>query len=252
MQPNYPVRKSIFMIKYHKLIILTAFMALSAPTALASMSYKDYAAALKAADQAVKEKKTRLQNTSGALSSALLRQLFGRYYEVDDSWDVAAVQIDNPMARMTQDEDQLKSPAGRVGIFHYRVAQVKTGPRPEVVIEVTQREAQGIALVDPKVERLTLRMNDRLLQSEKVYSFQGIENPVAVSPQGLRSRITSLELFPLDVPEVATGSPKRLSALPEFPVELQKVLTGMGLRSDLGVDLAKSKWFDVDDFLAAL
>ena len=213
-------------------------------TSSISSSREAYISALKLADQKVKRLKEHASGDPNAISSAVLRALFGRYYQVGDRWDVAALRFDHSVMRMTSDPEQLKTSGDVVALFHYEVIKVKTGMSPQVVIKVTQVESNGIPILDPKVTELTLTMNDQLVQSDKAYLFKGASQPVKVSPDGIRSRITPLELFPLDVPDVVTAERQDAISLPELPGKLQSVAAQAGFKPDF----AKSSWFEQDDF----
>ncbi len=69
----------------------------------ADMSDEEYQAALKVAQKKVARQKSLNSQSANALSSSLIRTLFGRYYQVGDNWDVAAWTFDNTTARMTSD-----------------------------------------------------------------------------------------------------------------------------------------------------
>jgi hypothetical protein len=112
------------------------------------------------------------------------------------------------------------------------------------VISVRQTSDFGMTPVDPKVEELTLTMSDRFVQTEKVYQIKGSDKPVKVSPDGLRSRITPLELFALDVPDIATAVHNTPSAMPELPGAVQTVAT----RAGYNPVLSQSTWLDQEDF----
>lgn len=195
-----------------------------------------------AQSKVLRVKKARL--AAASLSSPIIKSIFGRYYRAGDSWDVAAFQFMNPMARMTSDPAHLKMEITRSGIFHYEVVSVKNDASPEVVMRVTQRSAFGLAPVDPRVQTVTLTMNDQMLQTRKSYQLVGNSRPVAASPNGIHSSISPLELFPLDVPEILTASRTQATALPELPPEAQAIARKSGYQPDL----AHSSWFEQDDF----
>ena len=210
----------------------------------ASMSQDEYFAALKIAEKKVQRTQAMRTASANALSSSLLRSLFGRYYQVGDQWDVAAWRFDNPMSRKIGEGDLLKTKAVQGGIFRYEVVQVKNGANPQVNLKVTQLTEQGMVPVDPRVERLSLTMNDKLMQSDKTYYFKGRAEGVKVSADGLRSGVTTLELFPLDVPEVSTAEKETATAMPELPENVRSVAEKAGYKPDLG----RSLWFEQDDF----
>lgn len=217
------------------------------------MSDADYQAALKLAQKKVMRLKkwntltaSLTDSSANALSSSLIRNLFGREYRVGDSWDVASWTFEKTMARMTTDPAHLEERGGRGGVFHYEVISVKTTPEPEVIIQVTQLEQYGIKKADARVRSLHLLMNDRMLQSHKTYQIEdhaGRPHAISVSPDGVHSAITTLELFPLDVPELNTASGPT-QQLPTLPDGLKSVAAQAGFHPDP----AKSRSFDQDDF----
>lgn len=231
-----------------------AFPGIFPAISRADMSDADYQAALKLVQKkALRLKKWNTLSASvsspsgNALSSSLIRNLFGRMYRVGDQWDVAAWSFENTMARMTTDPTHLESKGGHGGIFHYEVTSVKTSPEPEVIILVTQLEEFGLKKPDARVRSLNLLMNDRMLQSRKTYRIEDREgkvHAVSVSPEGIHSSITRLELFPLDVPELLTADSRSTQAMPTLPEGLQAIASQASYHP--GVD--KSLSFDQDDF----
>ncbi|MBC7693268.1 MAG: hypothetical protein H7222_16005 [Methylotenera sp.] len=214
----------------------SAFAADSA----ASASEASYYDSLKIANSYVQKKKEQA-GSANALSTSMVKALFGRFYQVGDAWDVAAVRFDSGMARKSAAPSQLR--ADTVGIFHYKVIRIKTGSLPEAVVEVTQREAYGAKVVDPQVKTLTLTMSDQLKESTKKYVTQSGET-LHASPQGIKTSVSALELFPLDVPDVATADRAETAISPELPVALKKIATQVGYRPDL----SRSSFYDQDDF----
>ena len=213
----------------------------------AAMPEKDYMEALKLAEQKVlREKAAQLAISSspGALSSTVIGSLYGHYYEKGDQWNVAAFLFDQTEARKISDPDYLKTKIKIGGIFHYEVDSVQTGAKPQVVLKVTQLSAYGLKPVDPHVESLSLTMNDQISQSEKAYSIQGASEPVKVSPEGIHSAITLLELFPLDVPELLAAKRGTLPSLPQLPDAAGDFAKQVGFKPDL----SQSAWYEQDDF----
>jgi hypothetical protein len=231
------------------LAFIAVFSVILPSMAHADMSDADYQAALRIAEKKVARTRSLNSQSSNALSSSLIRSMYGRYYQVGDNWDVVAWSYDNTMARMTSDPASLQMKGGRGGVFHYEVKSVKGGIKPEVVIEVTQREELGLRKPDAKVQRLTLTMNDQMTQSLKSYTMTdgqngGTARDVRVPPVGMRSSATPLELFPLDVPELITAESKPAESLPALPEKLQSVAAQASYKPDL----AKGLWFEQDDF----
>jgi hypothetical protein len=228
-----------------KTIVASVVLILFAPAlSHANMSDAEYIAALKTAQQKIERERAANAahadgNNSNALSSSLLTKLMGRYYRVGDKWEVAAWNFDNAAMRRTDQPEYLTSKPRRGGVFRYEVVDVRTGAEPQAVIQVTQLNAHGLKPVDGKVERLILTMNDRMLQSEKAYQIAG--RITRVSPNGIRSSLTPLELYPLDVPELVTAIQLEPEKMPELPPEIARVV---GSRKP---DLSQSLWFEQDD-----
>ncbi len=210
---------------------------------LASMPEKDYKAALQVAEAKVVKKASAL-NQAQALSASMIKQLFGRYYQVGDSWDVAAWPMNHATMRMTSDPVQLQNKLGKGGLFHYEVVEVKSGTVPQVILQVTQVQSNDFTIVDPKITRLMLTMNDQFAQSKKVYFFQNQTSGVEVSPEGVHSRVTSLELFPLDVPDVVTADRHTHPSLPTLPPQVLPFAERIHFKPNLSHCL----WFEQDDF----
>lgn len=206
------------------------------------MSEKDYKNALKLAE--AKVLRTRNASAASALSSPIIRAYFGRYYRVGDSWDVASWEVKNPMMSMTPIPENPVTKTGHGGVFHYEVKEVRSGVTPEVVIAVTQLSDLGMTPVDPKVAELTLTMSDRYVQTEKSYRMRGQADAVRVSPHGIHTRVTLLEIYALDVPEIETAERNTPSALPDLPSAVQAIAS----RTSYHPDLSRSTWLEQDDF----
>src|SRR4051812_35055535 len=83
----------------------------SSNLSIASMPDHEYKRALQIAEK----KALRLSaaaNNSGALSSSLLKVLFGRYYQVGDQWEVAAWQLQHNMMRRTSEPGATRDKLG--------------------------------------------------------------------------------------------------------------------------------------------
>jgi hypothetical protein len=206
------------------------------------MTEQDYKNALKIVSEKVA--RTQQAGSANALSSPIIKAYFGRYYRVGDSWDVAAWEIKNPMLSYAPIAENQSPKVGKGGIFHYEVKEVRNGTTPQVVISVKQTSEFGMTPVDPKVEELTLTMSDRFVQTEKAYRLKGSAEAVKVSPDGLHSRITPIELYALDVPEIATAIKNTPSSLPELPAAVQSVASRAGYQPVLN----QSTWLEQDDF----
>jgi hypothetical protein len=207
-----------------------------------AMSEKDYKNALKIVSEKIA--RTRETVSASALSSPIIKAYFGRYYRVGDSWDVASWELKNPLMSLAPMGENHLPKVGRGGIFHYQVKEVRNGATPQVVISVQQISDFGMTPVDPQVEELTLTMSDRFVQTEKAYRLKGGTEPVKVSPDGLHSRITPIELYALDVPEIATAVKNTPTSLPELPAAVQTVADRAGYHPAL----SQCTWLEQDDF----
>ena len=206
--------------------------------------YQDYQTALKIADQHVQRKKANSSvPLAGALSSTRVKSVRGKYYEVGETWEVAAYQFESTQMRVVPSADQGREKNGLVGIFRYRVKEVKTGQNPRVVFEVTQLEKLGHKTIDPIVETLVLTMDEQSAQSAKSYVMKNLGAPVGVSAQGIRAKISPLELFPLDIPDVETAEAKKISQLPPLPEGLKAIAS----ESSFSPNISNSVWFEQDD-----
>jgi hypothetical protein len=177
-----------------------------------------------------------------SLSAVTPNEILGRPMRVGDTWDVAMVRTQSTMMRMTTDPRHLKTPRSRVALFRYTVKDVQSSG--ETTIDVTQLREEGFKPVDSRIEHLTLKMNDKTVQTEKKYFARGSEHPIPVAPDGLRSAMTPLELYPLDVPEILSAEKKAPATFPQLPEELALLRKS---RASV-VDLSKSIWFEQDDF----
>lgn len=212
----------------------------------------DYLQALKIANAKIERTQQRVAHPgtgraaviASALTSAMPERLSLKPYQVGETWEVAAWQADPTAMRMTSDPRHLESGKGRVGIFKYRVAEVKESPTRQVVFEITQRDAHGQTVVDPQVDRITLTMNETYEQARKSYAMKNHPDPIHVAPSGLRSAMTRLELFPLDIPEVITAEASQPKSLPELPEALREIAR----QSEFKPDLGRSVWYSQDDF----
>ena len=217
-------------------------------TALGAMPEAEYKAALQFADKKVQKQKA-LTVGPNALSEKLiartwLKELLGSPYKIGDHWDVAAWQINRSSARMTGDPTQLLPEISNFGIFHYEVVNVKSGDSPTVTLKITQTDTPQSRPVDSRITSLDLTMTDEFNQIEKSYFFKGHASGVRVSPEGIRSGMTTLELFPLDIPEITSADRKRAKAIPQLPEKIQSYANQIQLKPDL----SKSAWFEQDDF----
>ncbi|MFL5812493.1 MAG: hypothetical protein ACJ763_02855 [Bdellovibrionia bacterium] len=228
--------------KSYKGLLCSSLVMLVASSSTFGMTEQDYKNALKIVSEKVA--RTQQSGSANALSSPIIKAYFGRYYKVGDSWDVASWEIKNPMLSYAPIAEGQSPKVGKGGVFHYEVKEVRNGTTPQVVISVKQISDFGMTPVDPKVEELTLTMSDRLVQTEKAYRLKGSAEAVKVSPDGLHSRITPIELYALDVPEIATAIKNTPSSLPELPATVQSVASRAGYQPVLN----QSTWLEQDDF----
>jgi len=168
---------------------------------------------------------------------------FGRNYQVGDTWRVAALQTPSSIMRMTSNPKHLQLLNGRIGIFRYRVVTVSDGTQPEFTLEVTQESGEKSS-IDSRVESLTLKLSHNSVQTLKEYRFRGVNHPIRVAPDALRSAITPLEMYPLDVPEIFTAEKTVAQSFPNLPTSLKKIHSQQSHR----IDLKQSSWFEQDDF----
>jgi len=222
--------------------LLTSTLGLLSP-AWASMPEDQYLAALKIAEKKVQRQKL-AQANAGALSSAVVRTLLGRQYEVGDQWEVMAWKFQPNMMRKSGlhagSASQISAPA----LFKYEVVQVRSGAMPEITLKITQLESNGLKAADPKIESLSLVFNDSFAQTQKAYRLQGQSGSVRVSPTGIHSSLTPLELYPLDVPELLTAERQAAAELPALPPSIAEQAKKAGYLPDL----SQSSWFEQDDF----
>ena len=208
-------------------------------SAYAYENYTDYLAALKVADRYVQKKKQASVNRMGALSTSPVSELFGRYYQEGDSWDVAAVRIDPNMAPGA-DGDKISPPA----IFHYQVTRVSTGWSSGIEIHVTQIEQFGAKVVDAKVKEIVLLLNGKFQEQSKKYIMNGTNQPVVGSVDGMGGNFSGLEFFPLDIFDIATADKSQPTVLPEIPLPLSKISAQTAFK----IDASRSRLFDQEDF----
>jgi hypothetical protein len=235
-------KNNSFTVRFMSYLTVGAASVALLPSLCQAMSYQDYKDALKIVQ--AKIDRTRSANSASALSSPIIKAYFGRYYRVGDAWDVASWELKNPMMSLTPVSENTTVKTGRGGIFHYEVKDVRNGASPQVVISVRQISEFGMGPVDPKVQELTLTMSDRFVQTEKAYRIKGKAKPIQVSPNGIHTDISPLELFALDVPEIASAVKHTPSSMPELPAAAQTVATQAGYHPDL----SQSTWLDQDDF----
>lgn len=176
------------------------------------------------------------------ISSEILTRITGRGYQVGDHWEVAAVRIENPMARMISDPDRLQPSYSAAAFFRYTVREAENAPGGKLVVTVEQIATPSAPIIDPKVSAVILTLASDSTQTRKEYQIG--RKIVSVSPEGVRSPITSLEFYPLDLPEIRTAEALSGRSMPELPARLQQAVAGRVAN----VDSASAIWFEQDDF----
>ena len=212
------------------------------------MSPENYLAALTIAEKNVKHQKSIASYASGSRLQEKIRNFVGvGGYRVGDSWDIAAYYAQSAQMRMMSPDPTHPAPKGLAGLFRYEVVEVEPSA---ISVAVTQLSEDGIRIVDPRIEKVLFRFDGGMHQLSKEYVFRKDlktdGEPVAVSPNGLRSRMTQLELFALDVPELGAADKSTLKAesLPQLPHELAKVAERSGWKARVRAAAAMEQ----DDF----
>ena len=229
--------------------IITLLSFSSASPTLAAMPEKDYRDALQVAEKNILRKHqppggsknlSASALSTSALSASTLKMLFGRFYQVGDSWDIAAWIFRNSEMRKTSDPEHTEKKLGPGGSFHYEVIRIRSGTEPEVDFKVTQIPSNDFNPVDPRVSQLNLTMRltaqDQLIQAHKTYSF--------LNPDIRNNDQTPLQLFPLDIPETLNADPLPKASEPQLPFEIQRIAHKLGFQPSL----SESTEFRQDDF----
>lgn len=214
----------------------------------------DYARALRIAQRHV-ERKRNVQNALSpqsevaAVANRPMRgaadayaRFRGSEYRVGDTWTVAAQQALPTAMRRTSEPGLLEPSLGPVVLFRYRVVALE----PNLRLEITQAEQPGTAPADARVEKITIEVNAATEQVSKSYHFRGKQRPAKVSPEGIRSRVSPLELYPLDVPEILTAEISDAKEFPSVPPRLRDTATRLG--ASLSPPSREAKWMEQDDF----
>ncbi len=251
--------------KIRKITAAAAFglvaILIGAQATYASLSEDDYFKSLRIADQYVRKLKDRNAADTPAGASGLearaprrsdLRSLQGRSYRVGDQWEVIAWRSDKmQVAAMMSSPSDHPPLRQEMAAFRYTVVSVADGASGVAEIRIEPIEAYGLALFDPRVKSVTIRTDVKLSQYTKTYVFSvpGVmgmkkEVTVPVSADGIRSGITPLELFPIDMPRLEMGDGSRVTKVPELPPVLLPIAKSSGykLRADEG------SWFEETDF----
>ncbi len=232
--------------------LLVLFLTLFGPsfqTTLAAMPASLYQDALSAAERKssrinhVQQSESFNSNNSenaftSSTSTLAIKNLYGRYYSIGDHWDVYAWQLNHstfPLKRTPLDQNEV----GEGGLFHYEVVQLKNGIFPQIIVKITQKEA-----IDSRISQLMITFTDQFVQTEKIYHFKGSDQGIPVIANGIRSRISPFELYPLDVPDIETAEQSVPKTLPQLPLQIRKAAELDGYKPDL----SQSAWFEQDDF----
>lgn len=229
--------------------LFTFLLAAFAIQASADMSREDYLSALKSADRYVTAKKQReaeaerafQPGAQGAVSAMerALGSIYQREYQVGDSWKVIAGSVAPPSVAMVPGNGGDEERVNRLGLFKYEVVEAT----PErIALKVTQLEGMGLKPADPKVESVRIVLDRRLRQVSKSYSMVGRADEVAVAST-MRSRISGLEAFPLDLPEILTAERKEPEKLPELPAALRKLAN----QAKYAPNPNRATWFEQQD-----
>ena len=221
------------------LMLSAVTLLLQAQSATGALPPDEYEKALHIAQKKVLRENTAAQ--PGALFAASASRVIGRFYQIGDHWDVAVWRLQPTQMRKTSDPEHQKIPATAPLVFRYEVVEVKTGAAARVVLQVKQLGANPM---DPAVEFLQIELSPQLLQAKKSYQFGARNEVVPVSPEGIRSAMTPLEMLPLDFPNVLTAEQRVADHLPELPEAIRKAAQELGYAPDL----ARSVWFEQDYF----
>lgn len=213
----------------------------------ASMPQSDYLKALQIADQHVRKQKAaqamEAQGATALISDGHFNPL--EYpYQAGQKWIVAAQRTESSIMRRTDDPSQLAKRAESIGFFQYEVVQVTRGEKPKLALKITPIAYDGIEPVDTRVNELSLTVDGQFRQVAKAYKVAGRAEPIAVNPDGIRSRLSPMELYPLDAPSIFGVSAEAVTAQPELPGKLAEIAKKQGFALDPG----KSHRFDQDDF----
>jgi hypothetical protein len=212
-----------------------------APLPTHADSRSAYFDALKLAQSKIERSQHR-GGSPGALSTSLLGQFLGRPYRTGDTWKVAVWAKDSSIMRQTSEPDKMNARQGRGGIFQYEVTAARS---QEVDLRVTQLDAAGAPVIDPRVKSIQLRVSAEgggFTPVSKVYQFTTGRKDFTASAEGVHAPVSYLELLPLEAPDLTTALRSEVTTTPELPAELR----AMG--ATLSIDPATSAHFEQDDF----
>ncbi len=249
IQSKIDATRGIYHLKSSSLICLSTsivFFGSSFVSVKADMPESIYRYSLKIAEKKT-HKKSILRARAQNFPFSAIRSIFGRDFQVGDHWTVAAWQIRPSTMRMTNEESHLQNQITDGGLFRYEVTQITSSPDKQVILQIKQLNSKDFKIIDPNVQYLNLRMDDRLNQNEKTYYFNGKTEGIQVSPDQIHSAITPLELLPLDIPEILTAEKHRNnseSISKILPDKISKKLKELNII----INLNQSIRFEQDDF----
>jgi hypothetical protein len=231
---------SIWMVGFLLAQLASASTQVPSTDASSSQYEEQYKEMLQIAQKKVEHiHQLRAQASGTALSTSLVQNVLGRFYQVGDNWDVLVWQESSTLAAKTAAPTTYR---GRIAEFHYEVTKVNPGSDSKVTVKVTQKQDFGLKPLDSRVTSLDLTMSDKFAQSQKTYHFGGTR-VFAASPNGLHTAVSLLELCPLDVPDIYTAEQSAPTALPSLPTAFDATAKKAGYSADL----SKSAWFDQED-----
>src|SRR2546423_645783 len=106
-------------------------------------------------------------------------------------------------------ERQTTSRVANVGTFSYDVPAIQHSFPQSVVLKVTQLAELDQSIIDPKIQGILLKADEQSHQSAKLYEISGRGSPLGVAFDGMNPRISEIDLFPLDMPDVLTADYER-------------------------------------------
>jgi hypothetical protein len=207
-----------------------------------------YKEALRVANQKVLRQKQNLaqeSSHSSALSSSMIKSMFGRFYQIGDSWDVAVWPISQVHLAMTS------TPVGEGGLIHYEITDIKNGTHPSVTLKITQQASNGLKIIDSKVEYVSLEFSDQFVIGKKSFHLKNEALGITASTHGVRTGrgpyspiISPLDLLPIDVPDITTAESAAASEFPALPNPVKDIADQSGIKPDLN----QCTFFKQEDF----
>lgn len=224
--------------------IALAALAAWAPQSSLAVDTGSYERALEIADRHVARRKALKAAENGVplprdMLRSFAREVPGRSYSKGDRWRVVAFQVlpDGARTRVSA----LENPGARSALFEYRVTNVMEEGATLVVRQVA---AADMPLVDPRVKEIELRLDGKQRQTAKIYHFWGGAESIPVAPEGTRSKVSLLELYPLDAFDTYSAERSAADRIPALPEDWQSLAERLGYRPQLSA----SGWYEQDDF----